>query len=155
MAQQRVWTVRVLFVLAVLLVPAELLVQRALDSQPYPAVYQPDFRGTPLAQDGGIRLSKSSASVTFADGEEADLDFASLVPETQLSTNAVIRTAFGNQAAADEPDSRAFLKERLAGLFPDREAVSATFLWKSVLVDLAGEELEPERIDREVEVDLR
>jgi uncharacterized membrane protein YphA (DoxX/SURF4 family) len=107
---------------------------KTTDTEPYPALFQPDFNGPgPLAL-ARVRATAPSIRITFADGS-TKLVTASAVMPAPTAQGAVFKAAFWDQDTADVLQTRTWLRARLASVFAPRIPVAMTVDWKETKYD--------------------
>jgi hypothetical protein len=149
---RRIVTLRVVFALAILLLPAQLLFQRQF-AQPYPAVFQPSFAGTPLVGET-LKAQVPLVHVAFADGSEIEIPFEDVLPDSGLLDKSVFKSAFFNEDRATAPDTIAWLRADLVSLFPGKDPVRMRVDWSDRKIDITGDGRGVDEITKTVEIDL-
>ena len=128
--------VRVLFAAAVLSLPVQLLLERAV-GEPYPGLYQPGF-GYVAQRDDAVRLVEPEVVVTYADGGREALDATeALPPDIGVLPQSVLKTVGRDERVATDPRTRAWWAERLGERAPGRVPVEVVVRWVEVRYALA------------------
>ncbi|MCS5713721.1 hypothetical protein NVV95_04045 [Herbiconiux sp. CPCC 205716] len=143
---------RLIFALAILLLPAQLLFQRQFD-QPYPGVFQPSFAGTPLTGDI-LKAQIPVVHVEFDDGASEEIPFEDVLPDSKLLDKSVFKSAFFLEDRATAPDTVKWLRGDLARMFPGREPVGMTVDWTDRRIDITGATETTDEITKTVVIDL-
>jgi hypothetical protein len=103
--------------------------------EPYPALSMPGF-GYSAPSEGAIRVRRVTMEVQFADGDSDRRDPQELLRDMPVSHRSLVlerdfappdRRPTAPPAAAS--DSRQWLRNRLAAVYPGREVVRVGFLW--------------------------
>lgn len=144
---------RVVFAVAILLLPLELVVQRVV-GQPYPGVYQPSFAATPLVGDT-LTARVPIVHVTFADGTEQEVPFEEILPDAKLLSTSVFKSAFFDEAHANEPATVEYLRELLGRRFPEADPTTMVVDWTQQKIDVRDPDVRPGTVTSTVVVQLR
>ncbi len=111
---------RIVIIGLVLSLPAEIALATKV-GEPFPAFYQPEFPGAGVATPTTV-VNTDTAEVVFADGRTSTFPMEKL-PDNDGVSVPYLTTAFARVDTANAPDIVAWLKDRLAELYPGREAV--------------------------------
>ncbi|RFA15147.1 hypothetical protein B7R21_03700 [Subtercola boreus] len=153
MSKGRRNALRVAFALAILLLPAEMVIQKLVD-QPYPGIYQPSFAGTPVVND--ILTAKVPlVHVTFADASVVDVPFEAVLPDSKLLDLSVFNSAFQSQIRANSPETVAWLKNDLEQKFPGRTPTTMVVEFQTLKIDITDPSSRTATTTKTVTVDLQ
>lgn len=150
--RRRTIVLRIVFAAALVLLPAELLFQKYI-AQPYPGVFQPSFAGTPLKGDI-LSAQIPVVYVDFEDGTRTEIGFEQVLPDSKLLDKSVFKSAFYNEARATADDTKSWLRDDLADLFPDRTATRMTVDWTDRKIDVTGGKDPVDTVTKTIVVDL-
>lgn len=143
---------RVVFALAILLLPAELVIQKVVD-QPYPAIFQPSFAGTPVV-DGILTAKVPDVHVTFADSSVMEIPFEEVLPDSKLLDLSVFRSAFESQIRANSPETVDWLRADLEKKFPGSTPTKMVVDWQTAKIDISDPTKRTVTTTKTVTVDL-
>jgi hypothetical protein len=101
---------------------------KVTDSEPYPALFQPDFYGPGPLRDARVRQTSPSITVNFTDGSVRRPSSDALIPSPS-DQEVEFQTGFYDNTKANEPETVAWLRERLSRLFAHRVPQSMTIDW--------------------------
>lgn len=145
--------VRWLFAITLAFIPVELAIAFFLDAEPYPALFQPAFSGSPQVGHEAI-VPRPVVTVIFDSGEEEDLDFTEIIPSREVLGSSLIAAGYGTTERANSPENLAFLDERFAELFPGRTVASVLIDWRELDIDVATGEQVSSRSTKTVVIDM-
>ncbi|WP_432570312.1 hypothetical protein [Kineococcus sp. SYSU DK005] len=128
-AAPRRTAVRAVFALAVIALPLQVGI-RHLASEPYPGLYQPSFGGVPLAGREAV-TTEAEVTLELAGGQRRTSSVEEVLPPTGVLPRYVFARGFGDQEAADDPRTVAWLRERAATL-DDRPVTALDVRWQRV-----------------------
>lgn len=128
-ARQRL-AVRALFAAALLALPVQVAV-REIWSESYPGLYQPSFGGAPSSAAVATAL-EPRVDVEATDGSVTEVPFRDLLPPTPVLETAVFRSAFYSPDNAAEPETRAWLRDRVIAWRPGIDPSEVTITWEDV-----------------------
>lgn len=130
-----VW-VRVIFVLAVLLIPAQAFVKVTSGREPYPALIQPAFgyAANALTRPDVIRVVVAEVEVTFTDGSISILTPDELLPWTAgISATTILTKSFITREPAGSTVQ--WLVDRISAARPSQTATGAQVRLYAVSID--------------------
>lgn len=144
---------RVLFAVAVLLLPVQVLFRAAVD-EPYPGLYQPSFGGVP--QEGTEAATvEPKVTVTYVDGSVEAVPFAEILPQGGPTARSLLfRSAFLTEERAQDPRTLELVARRLE----ERAGHPATSMrvdWQDVRYDLRTGERRVVSVTSTVKLDLQ
>ena len=144
--------IRVLFAAAVIALPVQLLVARFID-EPYPALFQPSFAGTPLVKG---KLTKTIPTVTLelANGTSEVIPFTDVLPQSRLAPAVVFRAAFYDEKKATAPATVEWLRSNLTSDLPGQVVTTMTVVWNEITFDVADVSQQSVTLLKTVVVDL-
>ena len=144
---------RVLFAVAILLLPAQILFKAAI-GEPYPGLYQPSFGGVP--QEGTeARTVEPRVVVTYADGTSDIVPFEEVLPEGGPSARSLLfRSAFLSEERALDPRTVALVAGRLESR-AGKPAIEMSIDWQNVRYDLRTGARRVESVTSGIELNLR
>ena len=122
-------------------------------SQPYPGIYQPSFAGTPVVGET-LTARVPIVSFTFLDGSVREIPFEEILPESKLLSMSVFKSAFFDEASANDPATVRYLKELVEEKFPGAEPDTMTVDWTSQRIDIRDPDDRPGTVTKTVVVDL-
>lgn len=140
------------FALAILLLPAELVIQKLVD-QPYPGIYQPSFAGTPVVNDV-LTAKVPLVHVTFADSSVVDVPFEDVLPDSKLLDLSVFNSAFESQIRANSPETVDWLRNDLEQKFPGQEPTKMVVDFQTLKIDIRNPDNRTAITTKTVTVDL-
>lgn len=144
--------VRWLFAITILFIPVELAIA-FFATEPYPALFQPAFSGSPQVGHEAI-VPRPFVTITFDSGEEEDLDFTEIIPSREILGSSLIAAGYGTTERANSPENLAFLDDRFAVLFPGRTVASVLIDWRELDIDVATGEQVSSRSTKKVVIDM-
>lgn len=130
---------RWLWAITLLLIPAELAFAFFF-TEPYPALFQPAFSGSPQVGHS-VLVRIPVVTVTFDDGSTSVVDFNELIPSDEVLGTSLLEAGYGTEERANARENTAFLEKRFAILFPDQVVDTVFIDWRVISYDIAtGEE---------------
>ncbi len=151
-AARRRLAVRAVFAAVLLALPVQVAV-REVWSEPYPGLYQPSFGGAPRSAAVATTL-EPRVDVEATDGSVTPVPFRDLLPPTPVLETTVFRSAFYSADNAAEPQTRAWLRGRVAAWRPEIDPATVTITWEDVEYALSTGERRVVRTDRVTTVDV-
>lgn len=145
------WPARIVFLAIIVLFPAQLAVKMAL-GEPYPALFQPSFAGTPLV-NGQLHRTTPRVTIVFRSGEEVAVSQDDVLPRTRLHVPTVFREAFWEQARANDPRLQTWLAEEMATRY-DEPVAKLMVTWIDQSVDPWRQTVLTEKVIKTVEVEM-
>jgi hypothetical protein len=130
--------IRVLFVLALLMFVAQLVVTDGR-REPYPALFLPSFGDGSVTPHGTVVRPEATVLAIYADGSTAHFDDLEVMGQAKSSPRRGFRSAFGpGSPRRSAPATIDWLEHRLYQLgrhHPERAVVE----WRDVAYDINGE----------------
>lgn len=145
--------VRAVFAAAVVALPVQMVVDRAL-SEPYPGLFQPGFSG--VFQQGDVATAREpEATVRYADGRDEVVPWQALLPEgTAVLPLAVLRRLTLTPGVADDPETATFLRGRISDRRPGGDPEVLTVAWRRVAYPLDGGPSRVLAVEETVRIDV-
>lgn len=137
-------TVRIVFAFVLALFFLQLPLIYVTNTEPYPALTMPAFAGHP-GQDGFVAFEEAIATVKFADGETEEVDIDRILPESRIISEPIFRKQFGTVESINDPETAAWLEDRLQRLYDDRRISALNVMWVTSYYDVR-ELAEPRRV---------
>jgi|GEM_PF-6670062 len=144
------WRARAAFALLFIGFCTQLLVARTID-EPYPALFQPSFAGTPL-KDGELTAEVPKVTVQFTDGDTEEIDYRDVLPPSRLHPLVVFRSAFGEPDAETEDATVDWLSSRMQTRYGERVVDAVLVEWFEVSYRSEDSWAPRAMLDRTVEV---
>jgi hypothetical protein len=138
-------TIASLFLLA--LAPAQLVLRKAIGSEPYPQLMMPSF-GSHDARSDEVASPVLRLVGVRADGTERELDIPALLPRSQTLPMIIAHIQFSRPEVITQPESVAWLTRRIHDAYPDERFDSLQVLWSQQTIQIGSGTLSS-RPDRE------
>lgn len=151
-SRRRTTGIRLAFVVCLAILPAELLVARVF-GEPYPALFQPAFVGSP--QVGPYALVEVPHVFVRNDDGIREIPYRTVIPKSDQLGTSILRSMFGTPSRANAPETVAWLRTAVREAYPDLTgAVSVEIEWRLGMYHVDGGGLKSEKTVREVTIDL-
>ncbi len=109
-------------------------------TEPYPGLFQPGFGGFGGAQgrpENMATVPEPTVMATYADGSTSTFSHRDVMERSKSGRMAVFQSAFGTDSPRrSDPQTVAWLQERLTELDGGRRPVSAVISWRDVAYDV-------------------
>jgi hypothetical protein len=139
-----------LFAGLLLVLPVELgLAERY--SEPYPAIFQPDFRGA-QERDGIVTMSKPVVTLVHRSGRKREVAVETVLPASSGLSASLLDTGYGDESRANRPETRRLLHELLDKAYADDPVESVRVEWRTVKYDIASRTESTVSVDKVVRV---
>ncbi|MBZ4486840.1 hypothetical protein LQ938_02915 [Microbacterium sp. cx-55] len=151
--RRKMRAIRTAFAVCILILPVELVIAR-LFGEPYPALFQPAFVGSP---ESDRYASVEVPHVSIRSGTlTQEIPYLDVIPESDQLGTSILRSMFGNPSRATNPETVDWLRAVLRERYPDFPEVQFVDIeWRLGRYAVVGGELESEETVREVTIDLR
>jgi hypothetical protein len=143
--------IRWAFALTLVALPVELAVAR-FAGEPYPAIFQPAFAGSPQEEDYAIVQAPHAFIVSGS--ELLEVPYQELVPGTEVLPLSIFNSIYMNEARYAAADTKTWLKTNLSEMYPGRAIDGVEIEWREELYAVQGGELLSAQVTHAISIDL-
>lgn len=145
------WVPLTIFAIVLALFPLQLAVKLVWD-EPYPAIFQPSFAGTPLV-NGVLHRQVPDIELIYASGATRTVEASDVLPRTRLHVPTVFRAAFWDETEANSSALREWLESALAVRYGE-PVDRMTVTWKDQTYDPWSRAVVNESVVKTVDVEF-